>query len=187
METIKYYFNLFITTYGNFLFNFFLNLLHHSILKNLNEAYLYFIVATLTFLIMVISFIIPAGILSCLIETLFCPGNTFEEKYKSFIEKRRIKIAKNTKEWPNSFGYRYMNQLSYIMILTGIISSIISKSFDILWFGLPFIILAVIHDHRIKKMFKYELYIWTDLCLYFIAIYISAFVFVHFCIHHILK
>jgi len=187
MENLKNHLNLIIKTYADTLMSFFMYWLMQTPLKSLDEAYLLFIAGTIVVLFTFIVIGIPLVVLSFSIEALFCQGETFLEKWKYRMEKRKTRMPIIQKEWPNSFLYRYLNQLHYMMVFFMTMSSILSKSASLLWIGFPSLILIIVRDKRIKKKFNYELYANKDIALNLIAIYIAIFLMIHYLVNHSLK
>ena len=183
MENIKYYFNLWINRYCDFLLNFLMNWLHHSPLKTLDEGYLYFVAGTLS-IIITLMLLIPVGELMSSVYIFFSPGNTFKEKFRSYIRRRKIRTLKYRKNWPNSFLYKYLIQMSYISFLIPLIGSILLKSLNILYIGLPYLAMIIVHNKKVMTKFNYKLKYKIDFSLYIISVYISLFLLVHFLVNY---
>ena len=184
MENIKH---LIINAYIAPMINFLMYWLMQTPLQSLDKAYLFVIAGTIGVVFTIIALGVPMDIVTLLFQTQFCPGETFKEKWKYRMEQRKTRKAIIQREWPNSFGYKYLNQLNYMGVFLFTLSAFFLKSADFLGMGFLFLILIIVRDNRIKKKFNYELYTNIDLALNLIVIYITILLMIHYALNHSLR
>lgn len=182
MENIKLYLYSIFDKFIPGMMNFFVYWLMQTPLKSINIIYSYIIAATIIFIVFAILLISLVLFLSLIFETAFCEGNNISEKYKNAAQKWKNRITVRRREYPDSFMYRYTNQLSFMMISIFIITAIGLKDMQILWCCIPNLVLVILHDHRMRKRFNYELSAVIDPYLSLIGLFITIILVIHFLI-----
>lgn len=184
MENIKNYFDLTLDTLVNNSMDFCIYWLQKTPLKYFHIAYTKLFAAAIAFLFFFVLVLFIGISIMLLSSSIFCKGDTFSKKLKNAYKKWQKEMAARAKEYPNSFMYRYLNQLSFMYMSVVVFGVFALKDLNVLWIGFPTLIFSILHDHRIKKKFNYEFNARIDSLLLAIALFISVLICIHFFIIH---